>query len=120
MFKKHSNEKNINENLENTSCETQIKDIKNAENTTENSTESKQVWYKRVFEFLKNGIKTIKISEIIMCIVISWFMVFALEALGRHSVKTALNFMIQDFWFFLSNFSIILCSVTLCLFFKRR
>ena len=120
MFKKHSNEKNINENLENTSCETQIKDIKNAENTTENSTESKQVWYKRGFEFLKNGIKTIKISEIIMCIVISWFMVFALEALGRHSVKTALNFMIQDFWFFLSNFSIILCSVTLCLFFKRR
>ncbi len=65
-------------------------------------------------------LKDIKYTDFIMCVLISFAMTFVLEALGRHSVPLAFSFMIYHAGFFISNFSIILCTVTLCLFFKRR
>lgn len=120
MFKKHSNEENIQKKGD-ISTKNAVANTSDSTETAENYVaETGQVWYKKLFGFLSKGVKTVKVSEILMCVFISWIMVFALEALGRHSLKTAFNFMIQDFWFFMSNFSIILASVTLCLFFKRR
>lgn len=79
------------------------------------------------FESLKNmrskftsELKEIKYTDFLICILISGVLTFVLEALGRHSVPLAFSFMIYHFGFFMSNFSIILCTVVLSLFFKRR
>ena len=78
-------------------------------------------------EFWKNAavafwtkLKAIKPMDYVMCILVSWLLTFILEALGRHSVVDAFGFMIHHAGFFVSNFTIILCTVVLCLFFKRR
>jgi phosphoglycerol transferase MdoB-like AlkP superfamily enzyme len=75
---------------------------------------------KNAFSVFYTRLKDIKYTDFIMCVLISFAMTFTLEALGRHSVPLAFSFMIYHAGFFVSNFSIILCTVTLCLFFKRR
>ena len=75
---------------------------------------------KNAFSVFYTRLKDIKYTDFIMCVLISFAMTFILEALGRHSVPLAFSFMIYHAGFFVSNFSIILCTVTLCLFFKRR
>ncbi len=75
---------------------------------------------KNAFLAFYTRLKDIKYTDFIMCVLISFAMTFILEALGRHSVPLAFSFMIYHAGFFISNFSIILCTVTLCLFFKRR
>lgn len=76
--------------------------------------------YKKTILKVKEGLKDIKYTQFLICIAISWVLTLVLEALGRHSVPLAFSFMIYHFGFFMSNFSIILCTVVLCLFFKRR
>jgi len=75
---------------------------------------------KNAFSRFKANLKEIKYTDFLMCMAISFVITFALEALGRHSVPLALSFMIYHFGFFMSNFSIILCAMVLCLFFRRR
>jgi len=119
MFKKHS-KKTVHMSDQQNVTNNDISTIDTTLNENENILPDNRTFTKKVCDFFAGGLKEIKISEFIMCIAITWIMVFALEALGRHSLKTAFNFMLQEFWFFMSNFSIILCSVTLCLFFRRR
>ncbi len=76
--------------------------------------------FKNKLSKFKTDIKEIKYTDFLMCVLISFVLTFVLEALARHSVALAFSFMIYHVGFFLSNFSIILCSVVLCLFFKRR
>ena len=75
---------------------------------------------KTALSTFKSQLKEIKYTDFLICIAISWVMTFALEALGRHSVVLAFSFMIYHIGFFMSNFSIILCTVVLCLFFRKR
>lgn len=75
---------------------------------------------KKVFTEIKNQLKAIKYSDILLCAIVSFVLTFVMESLGRHSVSLAFSFMIYHFGFFMSNFSIVLCTVVLCLFFKRR
>lgn len=75
---------------------------------------------KQTFANFKSQLKEIKYIDFVICIIISWVMTFALEALGRHSIPLAFSFMIYHIGFFMSNFSIILCTVVFCLFFKKR
>lgn len=76
--------------------------------------------FKSALSNFKSQLKQIKYTDFLLCIIISWALTFLLEALGRHSVPLAFSFMIYHVGFFLSNFSIILCTVVLCLFFKKR
>lgn len=92
----------------------------NDTNPAETAEGTKATFAKGVFNSFISKLKEIKPLEFVMCIVVSWLMVFTLESLSRHSVHTAFKFMIENFWFFISNFSIVLSSVTLCLFFKKR
>ena len=75
---------------------------------------------KNSFSEFKNNLKNIKYTDFLICIAIAFVITFVLEVLGRHSVSLAFSFMVYHFGFFMSNFSIILCTITLCLFFKRR
>ena len=75
---------------------------------------------KKVFTEIKNQLKAIKYSDILLCVIVSFVLTFVMESLGRHSVPLACSFMIYHFGFFMSNFSIVLCTVVFCLFFKRR
>lgn len=112
-----------------TSDDTQSSDVLKNENIDNeeikpdtDSFENSKKWFsfKELFVGFKQNIREIKISDFIMCLVISWVMVFTLEALSRHSVSTAFSFMIKQLRFFASNFTIILSTMTLCLFFRRR
>lgn len=75
---------------------------------------------KKFFADFKSQLKSIKYTDILLCIIVSFALTFIMESLGRHSVPLAFSFMIYHFGFFMSNFSIVLCSVVLCMFFKRR
>ena len=75
---------------------------------------------KSFFAEIKKQLKAIKYTDMLFCIIISFVLTFAMESLGRHSVPLAFSFMIYHVGFFMSNFSIILCTVVFCLFFKRR
>ncbi len=75
---------------------------------------------KGFFASFKDQLKTIKYTDMLLCIAISFVLTFLLEVLGRHSVPLAVSFMIYHVGFFASNFSIILCTSVLCLFFNRR
>ncbi len=130
MIKKHS-DKNINskEQIDNSDLKEQGTDFAesdtavksdNTPHTDIHNDKNGKSFLKRLPESFVSGIRQIKISDFVMCLLVSWVMVFVLEALGRHSLKTAVSFMIKDFWFFISNFTIVLSTVTLCLFFKRR
>ncbi len=67
-----------------------------------------------------SGLKDIRFSDVLMCAVVAWIIVLVLEILGRHSFIDALVFMVTEIGFFFANFTLVFCSVTLCLFFKRR
>lgn len=75
---------------------------------------------KSMMTFIYSKLKDIKYTDFMICVLISFVMTFVLEALGRHSIPLAFSFMIYHVGFFVSNFSIMLCTITLCLFFKRR
>ncbi len=75
---------------------------------------------KEAFSKFASKLKEIKYTDFVLCILISLVITFGLEALGRHSLPLAVSFMIYHVGFFMSNFSIVLCSIVLCLFFKRR
>jgi len=75
---------------------------------------------KEAFSKFFARLKEIKYTDFILCIAIALIITFALEALGRHSVPLAISFMVYHGGFFVSNFSIVLCSIVLSLFFKRR
>ena len=64
--------------------------------------------------------KEIRYRDIALCAAVSWIVVLILEILGRHSFINALGFMVTEIGFYFANFAIVLSSVTLCLFFKRR
>lgn len=65
-------------------------------------------------------LKEIKYTDYILCLLVSLVITFALEALGRQSVIDGFKFMLNHLGFFALNFSIVLCTITLCLFFRRR
>ncbi len=111
----HSSDMLNSENIDNMTDNAEI-------NPDTNSIENTKKWFsfKELVSAFKQNIKQIKISDFIMCLIVSWVMVFALEALSRHSVSTAFTFMVKQLPFFASNFTIILCTMTICLFFKRR
>ena len=64
--------------------------------------------------------KKVSFSDFGFCVLVAWALVFVIEILSRHSLVSAVKFMVLDFKYFVMNFSIALCFVTLCLFFKRR
>ncbi len=71
-------------------------------------------------EYTAAAIKRINLKDFGFCLLVTWVLVFIIEILGRHSLIGAVKFMVLDFKYFMMNFSIVLCFVTLCLFFKRR
>ena len=79
-------------------------------------------WRKKVKmkdKLLKKS-KAVCTDEFTLCILISLAMTLLLEILARHSVTAGFSFMVYHVRYFLTNYSIIFCTVTLCLFFKRR
>jgi len=66
------------------------------------------------------SLKTLYKNQFFICIVVAWFLTLLIEILSRHSVSAGFNFMIYHIKYFLSNFSIILCMLSVCFLFKRR
>lgn len=64
--------------------------------------------------------KKVSLTDFGFCLLVTWALVFVVEILSRHSLVGAVKFMVLDFKYFVMNFSIALCFVTLCLFFKRK
>ena len=69
---------------------------------------------------VKDTVKKIFINEFCMCIVISFVLTLLIEILSRHSVKAGFSFMFYHVRYFMSNFAIILCTISPCLLFRRR
>lgn len=69
---------------------------------------------------VKNTVKKICKNEFFMCIVISFVLTLLIEILSRHSVKAGFSFMFYHVRYFMSNFAIILCTISPCLLFRRR
>ncbi|MDD4689020.1 MAG: LTA synthase family protein [Eubacteriales bacterium] len=69
---------------------------------------------------VNNKLSRLKFRDFLFCAIISWVLVLVVEILSRHSLIGALKFMTIDIGYFIMNFSIVFCCITLCLFFKRR
>ncbi len=71
-------------------------------------------------EKIINTLKSVFHKGFLMCILVSWLLTLFIEMLSRHSFVGGFEFMIYHIRYFLSNFTIIFCTISLCLFFKRR
>ena len=71
-------------------------------------------------EKILNALKSIYNKGFLLCILVSWLLTLFIEMLSRHSFVGGFEFMVYHIRYFFSNFTIIFCTISLCLFFKRR
>lgn len=67
-----------------------------------------------------NALKSICNQGFLLCIITAWVLTLFIEMLSRHSFVGGFEFMVYHVRYFFSNFTIIFCTMSLCLFFKRR
>lgn len=70
----------------------------------------------KILDFFKKVYK----NQFLICIISAWLLTLLIEILSRHSLNSGFNFMIYHIKYFMSNFSIILCMMSVAFLFKRR